>query len=386
MTEYDLKYPSTPANHTFRLLELPPELCQLIESSVGSSLNLTIKGGPDDDAVLCTADKTYNIRSVVLSNSVLVVSPLADPGSGMDVDGGTGHVFIQDSLNEILELQPAVPKLHRLRVLLRGLEWEEGHEDDEEDTNGGDGKRRRYTYEQAKSDMQASEQELEDAIKAKHILVMDGALRPIAPSYLHTILELLLTYLVSLSQPHQSASVAELAGALEGEHEIRRDVVGQVMRWFGSVEGEGRRERWQMDVAAVVRQVGLGILRHYKDEPISEVEFLRKWRTAVGDTFESEVALPMLSGNYLISPAPITTSLTSDPGVVLTYFPRSALPTDPSTRFTDLFLTRARWKAADISPFLDDIAVSVKERDKLLLKYARALTDAEGVWYTARAR
>jgi len=62
------------------------------------------------------------------------------------------------------------------------------------------------------------------------------------------------------------------------------------------------------------------------------------------------------------------------------------LPIDPATRFTDLFLTRARWKAEDIVPYLSDITVDTKELDKLLLKYARALTDKDGIWYTARAR
>ena len=55
-------------------------------------------------------------------------------------------------------------------------------------------------------------------------------------------------------------------------------------------------------------------------------------------------------------------------------------------RFTDLFLTRERWKAEHIKPYLLDIAVNTKELDKLLLKYARALTDKDGSWYTARAR
>ena len=72
--------------------------------------------------MLCTSDRTYNIRSVTLSNSVLVVSP-------------TPHiedqVVIQDSLNELLELVPAVPKLHRMTVLLQEQEWEEGHEEDD---------------------------------------------------------------------------------------------------------------------------------------------------------------------------------------------------------------------------------------------------------------
>ena len=69
-------------------------------------------------------------------------------------------------------------------------------------------------------------------------------------------------YLVSLSQPHNAASVLELSRSLEFEHEVRREVTLQVMRWFGRVDDAG--ERWEMDVEKVVRQVGLGILRHYK--------------------------------------------------------------------------------------------------------------------------
>jgi sister chromatid cohesion protein DCC1 len=87
-----------------------------------------IKGGPEDDAVLCTSDKTYNIRSVTLSNSVLLVSP------SPRLDGSEeNQVVIQDSLNELLELVPAVPKLHRMNVLLKEHVWEEGHDEDEED-------------------------------------------------------------------------------------------------------------------------------------------------------------------------------------------------------------------------------------------------------------
>jgi hypothetical protein len=88
--------------------------------------SLTIKGGPEDNAVLCTSNKTYNIRSVTLSNSVLVVSPRPDVD-----DGGEDQVVIQDSLSELLELVPAVPKLYRMNVLLKGHEWEEGQEVEE---------------------------------------------------------------------------------------------------------------------------------------------------------------------------------------------------------------------------------------------------------------
>ena len=84
--------------------------------------SLTIKGGPEDDAVLCTSDRTYNIRSVTLSNSILVVSSIPHIED---------QVVIQDSLNELLELVPSVPKLHRMNVLLQEHVWEEGHEEDD---------------------------------------------------------------------------------------------------------------------------------------------------------------------------------------------------------------------------------------------------------------
>ena len=75
--------------------------------------SLIIKGGPEDDAVLCTSDKTYNIRSVALSNFVLLVSP------GPHIDGSENHVVIQDTLNELLELVPAVLSSNRMNFLLK---------------------------------------------------------------------------------------------------------------------------------------------------------------------------------------------------------------------------------------------------------------------------
>ena len=70
----------------------------------------------------------------------------------------------------------------------------------------------------------------------------------------------------------------------------------------------------------------------------------------------------------------------------LSYFPASDLPTEAAARFSDLFLTRPRWKVDEISPFLSEIAVDSKERDKLLLKYCRAVNEAGVIWYTARAQ
>lgn len=115
----------------FRLLELPPDLLKSIESSENPPLTWAIKGNPTEDAVLCTNDKTYSIRSVSLSNSILV----ATPGEVQD------RIVIRDTSHELLQVAPIIPKVHRLTGLLRGREYDEGREDlddamvdDEQDT------------------------------------------------------------------------------------------------------------------------------------------------------------------------------------------------------------------------------------------------------------
>ncbi|KAF8558056.1 hypothetical protein OG21DRAFT_1504749 [Imleria badia] len=363
MSQLELRFsPSTEQDAgAFRLIELPPELCQLIDAAVETKPSrpiLSIKGHPTEDAVVCTADKTYTLRSVVLSNTVLVVTP-----SRTDPDG---TVHVRDQLHEVLEVVPSVPRLHKLAVLLRGMEYDEGDEDRRASLP-------RYSYEQAREEIQASEAQLNVGLRERRILVLDGYLRPIAPAHLNTILELFLNYLVSLSLSHDAAPVDDLVSALADDHDVPREVSSQVMSWFGQV-GEGT---WKMDVKAVVAEIGLGILRHHKHEPILETEFMTKWKNAVGDAFESAVSLQLLSGNYLRNPSDIS-------GATLSYLAASTLPTDPAACFAELFLTRPRWKSDEIEPFLSDVAVNSKERDRLLLKYARAMTTPEGTWYTAR--
>lgn len=74
--------------------------------------------------MLCTANKTYALRSVILSNSVLVVTPPAE--------GSQEDVVIRDTIHEVLELVPTLPRLQKLSGMLRGREYDEGHDEDED--------------------------------------------------------------------------------------------------------------------------------------------------------------------------------------------------------------------------------------------------------------
>ncbi|KAJ6628699.1 sister chromatid cohesion protein Dcc1 [Mycena sp. CBHHK59/15] len=370
MTELDIRFSTSLTDDagSFKLLELPSGLCKLIEAAVESltPLRLSIKGHSGEDAVLCTNDATYTIRSVVLSNSILVVMPQLPTSSDT--------VVIRDQVNEILELTPSVPKIHKLSSLLRGREYDDMHENDDDEGLSLRQGRKGLTCAAAKAEIQASEVELERGLRQQRVLNVNGELRPIAPGYLTSILESILNFLASQSLLYQAVPAEELSSTLADENEISRSVSTQIMFWFGEVY----ESTWSMDVDSVLKEIGLGILRHHKDDPIEKDTLLAKWKLVVGDTFEASVSLTLLSGNYLMSTAPMTGN------EMLTYFPSTALPVDPPSRFIDLFLTRPRWKAEDIAPFLSDIAINTKDRDKLLLKFTRATTDTQGLWYTKK--
>lgn len=89
-------------------------------------ISLTIKGHANDDAVLCTRDKTFTMRSVVLSNTILIVSPIPDGPTSNLIDD---TVVIRDQLNEVIELVSIVPKLHKLSAIIRDRQYDEGEDD-----------------------------------------------------------------------------------------------------------------------------------------------------------------------------------------------------------------------------------------------------------------
>jgi sister chromatid cohesion protein DCC1 len=116
---------------TYRLIELSPDLVKAFEEGSLKPGSLQIKGRGTDDAVFTTPDSTYAIRSVSISNTIIILT--SPPGhsdlsiSASDVAAGADEVhnlLIRDQLHEILELVPAVPRLERLEALLRSANSE----------------------------------------------------------------------------------------------------------------------------------------------------------------------------------------------------------------------------------------------------------------------
>jgi hypothetical protein len=90
-----------------------------------STLSLTVKGKPTDDAVICTPSATYQLRTISLSNSLLVLEqPTASSSTSPDTDiSRAPELHLKDTSHEILELLPIVPRLGRIEKVLKEGAW-----------------------------------------------------------------------------------------------------------------------------------------------------------------------------------------------------------------------------------------------------------------------
>jgi sister chromatid cohesion protein DCC1 len=80
---------------------------------------LTIKGGPDDEAVLCTSAATYAIKYVSTSNTVLLIPPSEKITNGNNDDGmGFTMAQVVATSSGHLELVETAPQLDNLKTLL----------------------------------------------------------------------------------------------------------------------------------------------------------------------------------------------------------------------------------------------------------------------------
>lgn len=162
--------------------------------------------------MLCTQTRTYALRSITVSNSLLVLQPPAaassshaSPESDLDLTATSGSnrttfspalstkrrrtrstssstpprtLQLAATSHEILEAQPCPPRLERIGMLLRPSAWA-GMEVDRWEGRAGDddvprGLGRRWTRRKLESVVQASDEELSRGLRERRVIEWDG--------------------------------------------------------------------------------------------------------------------------------------------------------------------------------------------------------------------
>ncbi|MBA0725863.1 hypothetical protein Golax_022421 [Gossypium laxum] len=328
---------------------------------------VTLRGQPDEDAVLCTKSKTYSVKFVGTSNSVFLIPP-ADCSTSHESGGendkqqvATASVIKVAPGN--MELVEVAPRLDKLKSILS----ENLYSSDEASTAMGD----LYKWDDLINKVQASDDELKAGLQALSAVEIDGYWRIVDEKYMDVILRMLLhnsvlnDWLLDSLVEDKVVSVLELDG-------FPRKLVYHCLNVYGSrVEGEAMGGGvWRLDARRVCVHFARGILREGKRKMES---FMEEWLRMIPE--EMQPSFDMLEGEVLTEKLGVETWVRA--------LSVSSLPTTPAERFSILFKERAKWEWKDLEPYIRDLNVPGLSSEALLLKYTRRSqpsVDAEPVF------
>ena len=199
------------------------DVCQIRNDGV------RIVGSEDNDAVLCTPNKTYEIKKVETSNAVCIVPPIAHD---------TEDVFdIVTIKNDFFELKPIAARLDKLKSLLKASEYRGQLEE----------KRIResdlLTFHNLEEQVQASSSELRAAVSSLGAIEFNGFIRIIPVDILRDYIKQLLDVILENGWSLTSVSVNHFK---EKMPDIDPLLLSQALGSLGCASPENS-DLWELD-------------------------------------------------------------------------------------------------------------------------------------------
>ncbi|KAL8500562.1 hypothetical protein ACS0TY_020225 [Phlomoides rotata] len=323
---------------------------------------VTLRGKPDEDAVLCTASKTYAIKFVGTSNSVFLIPP-SDKVPELCNDKDDDRMVVAPVLKVApgcMELVESAPKLDGLKLLISQNPYsfsevsEMNTSEEREKTEMG-----LYRWEDLINRIQASDEELKSGLQSLAALEIDGYWRILDDNYTFTILNMLLHNVILNDWSISALNEDEVVGVLETDG-FPRNIAKHCLQVYCSKVDEGAdvSSKWKLDERCVCVCLAREILREGKMK--LEI-FMEKWIRKFPDGMIA--SFDMLEGEVLTEKLGIETWVYS--------FSVSSLPCAPSERFTRLFRERPKWEWKDLQPYVRDLKVPGLSSEAILLKYTR---------------
>jgi len=307
---------------------------------------VVLRGQPDEDAVLCTQSKTYAMKFVGNSNSVLLVPPAnhsefcENPqknDSNMEEEKVVAPVIKVVSGN--MEIVEAAPRLDKLKSFLSEKtysfeEYDVGNlEDNQESTIG------LYNWNDLVNNIQASDEELRSGLQALSAVEINGYWRLVDGSYMDMILGMLLKNSVLNDWSLNALNEDEVVSTLESDGFLGV-LARHCLHTYGTKVNEGMPGcAWKLDEKRVCIHFAKEILKGGKKKLES---FMDEWRQKVPDGMHP--TLDHVEGEVLTERVGVETWIRA--------FSVASLPSTPAERFSILFRERTKWEWKDLQPYV----------------------------------
>jgi len=335
-----------------KLLEVTKDVAECLKSGD----ILTIRGDESENAVLCSSNKTFDIKEAETSNSLMmldkVILPVniekttSDRKLGWSTVGGVFHKYV-----EIIEIRPKLRKVKE--VLSQNLY--------NEDTRR-EGKKGKSLSDLLET-IQASEEELRQGLQHYECVCVGDSWFMLDQDYQMMVLSRILKFFDENSWKFDLVHKIETVEALS--ELVNEEIVSQV---FDLYCDKLESDDFKLNREKVSRFFGDFLLAANSGYVLPE--FLEMWQKAVPEGVDTNI--DQLSGLVLVD------NEKSPP--IIKRFSEEDLPCNIIDRLGILFSARERWTLNEISPFIEPLTTKKLNVNALLTKYARPL-NVDGVKY-----
>ncbi|XP_053182521.1 sister chromatid cohesion protein DCC1 [Scomber japonicus] len=350
-TIHCLSFGNNVSSSDYCLMELDDTLCKHIEA--GQSL--VIRGDKDERAVLCSGDKTYDLKIADTSNLLLFVPGCKTPDQLTNSQDSTevAHTQIWGFCNSYWELRKQRPKLKKLKKILMENPYEgPAFGGQEENTDN------RYTMQDLLEKIQASEEEIQTHLETIHACQIDGYWRVLDFDYEMKLLGHVTQLVDSESWSFNKVSLQTSLEELAPLEPI--DMIEHCLNCYGNRYTENDQVFYALHEDKVCRATALLLLQNAVKFNLRE--FQEVWQQSVPDGMSTQL-------NQLKSFALVDRSSRPETICLLRV---EDLPEDTLERFNHLFTLKEKWTEEDITPYIQDLCGEKQTTGALLTKYARS--------------
>lgn len=357
----------------FRLMELNSHLVKCIRSGD----TLLFKGGLHEKAVLCTNEKTFEVKETGISNSLLLIpdlkfaeqtsaSPLKSPRIGVNTstedinnDSDDDEIAINRVLEqkkilkifyEYFECREVQPRFHKLNDLL-GLTKYSGPENEYLID-----KKHLFSYNQLLNTVQCSKKQFDECLKRVRAIELNGFVRVLEDEFEYRVVNLMMDVVSENSWPLNKIDRKETIAALDGI--VPKQIVEGVFKIYAQpTDLESMKYEYKEELLA--RIVALNILKPGLKFRVEE--FMSTWQDALVEGFHiNEKYIRGIGIIDLDSKPPCVRSLNE-----------ANITANINERIDLLFKLKESWTLAEIEPYLEYFTTPTLDVSALLTKYAR---------------
>lgn len=334
---------------TYKLIQLPEEILLFMKDT---SDQLELKALPSqNDLVLCTPDKTWKVRQMNHSNTVLLLHDTSIVSHRLVIDGEVHTNML-------------------LGLALTSYEYEltvfDGHIDVSAvpEYSGHAIKQSGQSIEQLLSDSPISKAQFLRRWHALGGCNVDGQAVLLSTTFMSEVLLSLVPVLISNRIAYDSSdynlSVDQIRALLATENlAYSYEVVETVLNKFGE-QNPDDTSKFRLNNSTVSKWFGIQTLINNRTRLVGPKDFLLIWKSALPPFYNVPIDLSQLRGHFY---RPITDKIQ--------YLDPAQLLSELAARVKELFKLVREWDWEDFLPYIAAFVPSGKKPELFILKYAR---------------